>query len=102
MALYLPATFARLPSLASPPPGWKPAATPPQALETQLEGYEGAIEENSDRINIMEEHLKNVQQELVYTQTRVGGSGLALMIMWPSEADTDACVVSPDGDDGSP
>ena len=32
---------------------------------------EGAIEENTDRINIMEDHLKNVQQELVYTQSRV-------------------------------
>mmetsp|Transcript_5128 Transcript_5128/g.9691 ORF Transcript_5128/g.9691 Transcript_5128/m.9691 type:complete len:950 (+) Transcript_5128:130-2979(+) len=42
-----------------------------QASERQLEALEAAIEENSDRINIMEDHLKNVQQELVYTQSRV-------------------------------
>jgi len=29
------------------------------------------MEENSDRINIMGDHLKSVQQELVYTQSRV-------------------------------
>jgi hypothetical protein len=32
---------------------------------------EAALDENSDRVNIMEDHLKNVQQELVYTQSRV-------------------------------
>ena len=32
---------------------------------------EAETEENKDRINIMQEHLKNVQQEQVYTQSRV-------------------------------
>jgi hypothetical protein len=36
-----------------------------------LDAAEGDTEENKDRINIMHEHLKNVQQELVYTQSRV-------------------------------
>eukprot|EP00854_Cymbomonas_tetramitiformis_P008918 gene8918-10568_t len=42
-----------------------------KAEEKQLEAVEAALEENRDRINIMEEHLRNVQQELVYTQSRV-------------------------------
>jgi coiled-coil domain-containing protein 39 len=42
-----------------------------QVLEAQLESAEGSLEENSDRISIMDEHLKNVQQELKYTQSRV-------------------------------
>lgn len=32
---------------------------------------EAESEENKDRVNIMQEHLKNVQQEQVYTQSRV-------------------------------
>jgi len=46
-----------------------------QALEKQLERVDGALEENQDRIGIMGEHLQNVQQELKYTQGRVGGGG---------------------------
>ena len=42
-----------------------------QDLEKQLEGTDGLLDENSDRINIMSEHLSNVQQELKYTQGRV-------------------------------
>mmetsp|Transcript_9124 Transcript_9124/g.17160 ORF Transcript_9124/g.17160 Transcript_9124/m.17160 type:complete len:907 (-) Transcript_9124:51-2771(-) len=40
-------------------------------LERQLEATDVGLEENSDRVGIMEEHLKNVQQELKYTQNRV-------------------------------
>jgi len=40
-------------------------------LEKQLDRVDGALEENQDRIGIMEEHLQNVQQELKYTQGRV-------------------------------
>lgn len=46
-------------------------ATTSQNLEKALEKADGAVEENSDRISIMEEHLRNVQQELKYTQSRV-------------------------------
>mmetsp|Transcript_5711 Transcript_5711/g.6544 ORF Transcript_5711/g.6544 Transcript_5711/m.6544 type:complete len:927 (+) Transcript_5711:140-2920(+) len=42
-----------------------------KATEVQLENCEAALEENRDRISIMEEHLRNVKQELVYTQGRV-------------------------------
>lgn len=53
-----------------------PSLTPNmQALEKQLERVDGALEENQDRIGIMGEHLQNVQQELKYTQGRVGGGG---------------------------
>jgi hypothetical protein len=40
-------------------------------LEKELEKADTAHEENRDRINIMQEHLHNVQQELKYTQSRV-------------------------------
>lgn len=46
---------------------------PDQGLEKDLEKADAAFEENRDRINIMQEHLHNVQQELKYTQSRVGG-----------------------------
>jgi peptidoglycan hydrolase CwlO-like protein len=42
-----------------------------QSLEKQLDRVDGALEENQDRVGIMEEHLQNVQQELKYTQGRV-------------------------------
>ncbi|KAL6756441.1 hypothetical protein V8C86DRAFT_2647977 [Haematococcus lacustris] len=42
-----------------------------RALEKQLERADAAHDENKDRINIMMEHLANVQQELKYTQSRV-------------------------------
>ncbi len=42
-----------------------------QRLERRLERTERALETNMDRLHIMDEHLKNVQQELKYTQTRV-------------------------------
>lgn len=42
-----------------------------QTLEKQLETTDSALTENSDRIQIMTEHLNNVQQELKYTQSRV-------------------------------
>ncbi|GLI65004.1 hypothetical protein VaNZ11_008430 [Volvox africanus] len=40
-------------------------------LERRLERTDRALEQNMDRLHIMDEHLKNVQQELKYTQTRV-------------------------------
>ena len=42
-----------------------------QDLEKQLEATDTLLDENGDRINIMAEHLTNVQQELKYTQGRV-------------------------------
>ena len=46
--------------------------SPPQRLERQLEQVDQALEENNDRIGVMQEHLRNVQQELTYTESRVG------------------------------
>ncbi len=43
-----------------------------QDLEKKLESADAALEEHHDRVAIMDEHLKNVQQELKYTQSRVG------------------------------
>ncbi|KAG2493473.1 hypothetical protein HYH03_008290 [Edaphochlamys debaryana] len=40
-------------------------------MERKLERTERALDANMDRLHIMDEHLKNVQQELKYTQTRV-------------------------------
>jgi urease alpha subunit len=40
-------------------------------LEGDLEETGVALDENVDRIKIMQEHLKNVQQELKFTQSRV-------------------------------
>lgn len=40
-------------------------------LERDLEVSQQALEENTDRITIMSEHLNNVKQELKYTQSRV-------------------------------
>lgn len=42
-----------------------------QKLEKQLELVDVAVEENSGRIGVMAEHLKNVQQEITYTESRV-------------------------------
>lgn len=42
-----------------------------QALEKQLEGLNVALEENSSRMGVMGEHLKNVEQEIAYTEQRV-------------------------------
>jgi chaperonin cofactor prefoldin len=44
-----------------------------QELEKRLEAVDTALEESHDRVAIMDEHLKNVQQELAYTQSRVRG-----------------------------
>jgi hypothetical protein len=41
-----------------------------QKLERLLEDAEGGLEENGDRVGVMDEHLKNVQTELTYTQVR--------------------------------
>eukprot|EP00878_Enallax_costatus_P027581 GHUV01029712.1.p1 GENE.GHUV01029712.1~~GHUV01029712.1.p1 ORF type:complete len:477 (+),score=186.93 GHUV01029712.1:553-1983(+) len=40
-------------------------------LEKQAEEIDLSLEENGGRINVMEEHLKNVQQEITYTESRV-------------------------------
>lgn len=39
-----------------------------------MERTDKQLEKNVDRISVMEEHLKNVQQELKYTQARVSTS----------------------------
>ena len=39
-------------------------------VEKEVERTDALLEENTDRVAIMEEHLKNVNQELRYTQTR--------------------------------
>mmetsp|Transcript_20436 Transcript_20436/g.66353 ORF Transcript_20436/g.66353 Transcript_20436/m.66353 type:complete len:909 (-) Transcript_20436:163-2889(-) len=41
-----------------------------RGLEKEREQSDAALEENKDRVGIMNEHLRNVQQELVYTQSR--------------------------------
>lgn len=45
----------------------------PQQLEKQLEAADISIEEHGGRITVMEEHLKNVRQEIAYTESRVSG-----------------------------
>lgn len=40
-------------------------------LRKHLEELTGHIEQNQDSISVMSEHLKNVQQELTYTESRV-------------------------------
>ena len=42
-----------------------------QSVEHELETLEAAIEENSERMKVMREHLKNVQQEIKYTETHL-------------------------------
>jgi hypothetical protein len=43
-----------------------------QSLEKQLQQIDLTLEENGGRIGVMDEHLKNVQQEITYTESRVG------------------------------
>ncbi len=54
-----------------------------QRLEKQLELVDQALEENNDRINVMHEHLRNVQQELTYTESRVSPLTISRGINWP-------------------
>lgn len=42
-----------------------------QALEKQLQQVDLELEENAGRVTVMDEHLKNVQQEITYAQHRV-------------------------------
>lgn len=42
-----------------------------QTVEKHLDEIDLTLEENSGRINVMDEHLKNVQQEITYTESRV-------------------------------
>lgn len=42
-----------------------------QRLEKQLQQVDAALEEHGGRVGVMHEHLKNVQQELTYTESRV-------------------------------
>lgn len=46
-----------------------------QKLERLLEDAEAGLEENSDRVGVMGEHLQNVQTELTYTQVRPNSPG---------------------------
>ncbi|KAF8063069.1 CCDC39 [Scenedesmus sp. PABB004] len=48
-----------------------------RALERQLAQVDAALEENGGRIGVMDEHLKNVQQEITYTESRVGARAAA-------------------------
>lgn len=43
-----------------------------QNLEKQLQQVDLELEENAGRVNVMDEHMKNVQQEILYAQHRVG------------------------------
>lgn len=52
---------------------------PQQELEQKLEAADTALEENHDRISIMNEHLKNVHTELKYTQEKVS---VAKVLAW--------------------
>jgi hypothetical protein len=45
-----------------------------QQLEKQLEAVDISIEEHGGRITVMEEHLKNVRQEIAYTESRVSSA----------------------------
>lgn len=45
-----------------------------QALENQLELVDLELEENAGRISVMDEHMKNVKQEITYAQHRVRNS----------------------------
>lgn len=56
-----------------------------QTLEKQLETTDSALTENSDRIQIMTEHLNNVQQELKYTQSRVRAPAAAQPVASPAQ-----------------
>lgn len=49
-----------------------------QELEAQLEAADISIEEHGGRITVMEEHLKNVRQEIAYTESRVRGCAARL------------------------
>jgi len=40
-------------------------------LEKKLELEGGTLEETNDRMQVMSEHLKNVRQEIQYTQSRL-------------------------------
>jgi hypothetical protein len=40
-------------------------------LEKQLQQVDLELEENAGRVTVMDEHLKNVQQEITYAQHRV-------------------------------
>jgi peptidoglycan hydrolase CwlO-like protein len=42
-----------------------------QNLEKQLQQVDLELEENAGRVNVMDEHMKNVQQEILYAQHRV-------------------------------
>lgn len=42
-----------------------------QLISSIIPKHQVALEENTDRIGIMTEHLQNVQQEITYTQSRV-------------------------------
>jgi peptidoglycan hydrolase CwlO-like protein len=45
-----------------------------QSLEKQLQQIDLTLEENGGRIGVMDEHLKNVQQEITYTESRVSAA----------------------------
>lgn len=40
-------------------------------MEQQLQQVDLELEENAGRVGVMDEHLKNVQQEITYAQHRV-------------------------------
>jgi len=40
-------------------------------MEQQLQQVDLELEENSGRVGIMDDHMKNVQQEITYAQHRV-------------------------------
>eukprot|EP00879_Flechtneria_rotunda_P003815 GHRR01004055.1.p1 GENE.GHRR01004055.1~~GHRR01004055.1.p1 ORF type:complete len:980 (+),score=386.14 GHRR01004055.1:396-3335(+) len=42
-----------------------------RGLEKQLQQLDLSVEENAGRVGVMGEHLKNVQQEITYTESRV-------------------------------
>lgn len=54
----------------------------PQALEKQLQGVDLELDENAGRVTVMDEHLKNVRQEITYAQHRVSSAGLGDRTQW--------------------
>lgn len=55
-----------------------------QALEQHLQQVDLELEENAGRVGVMDEHLKNVQQEITYAQHRVRAACQTIHWTWLS------------------
>ncbi len=60
---------------ATPSVALPSAEKPPlQQLEKQLEGVDVALVQHEERASVLSSHLKNVQQEIAYTEARVSST----------------------------